>query len=503
MTFNSYLFLFIFMPVTAVIYWKLRKKGHTGASLWFLIFASLIFYGSVSLTGLAVFLFELFLNRLFAAGILKNRENNRKAAGAILTAGIVTELLILILFKYFGRLFIISGFKIEAPGISFYTFCGIMLLTECFREGGMPEKEGIKALSLREHLLYMTFFPKLLQGPIAAPYEMLSQKEGGSSLSFETLYRSLLLFSFGLFKKVILADTLGAAVDFGFTNLNALHTGEALIVMLSYTLQLYFDFSGYCDMASAAAAVFGFSLPLNFRSPYRARNIIDFWKRWHITLTGFFTKYVYIPLGGSRKGKGRTILNILIIFFLSGLWHGSGWNFLIWGMMHGIAFALLRLIGFGNPKKKEKSPERSGKLPEEEGLPGAGTIIKTAFTFLYVNAAWVFFRAPSAKDALHLFSDMGQFWFPRFNYNLAKCFQIPELWYALKLLRIDRLSFGQYVPMALLLLFMTILVFRKKTADDYAKTCRIGAGNTFLMTLLMIWGVLSMTGVQTYLYVNF
>ncbi len=489
MTFNSYLFVFIFLPLTVLVYWFLRRKKGPEAALWFLIAASLVFLGSVSLSGVLIFVMSLVFNYCIASVILKTPGNQVKQH-TLLIIGVVFDLFLLAFFKHLGTPLIISGFKITTPGISFYTFCEIILLTECFRG-------NIKELPLSRYGFLMTFFPKLLQGPILAPKDLFLQENGKDRLTSEMIWRSLFLFSMGLFKKVILADTLGKAVDFGFTNLSSLHTGEALIVMLSYTLQLYFDFSGYCDMALASAHLFGFELPLNFDSPYKAKNIIDFWKRWHITLTRFFTEYVYIPLGGSRKGEVRTYVNILIIFFLSGLWHGNGAGFLVWGMMHGVLYALTRLV-----VKKKKLP--AGAEEEKQGIAvKIRDAVKVLLTFLYVNAAWVFFRSGNLHDALHLFSDMGQFWFPRFNYNLAKCFQIPELWYVLKVLRIDRFFWGLYVPMALMLLFSLAVVFFAKTAVSCAKNCRIRLANTLLIAVLLIWCVLSFEGVRTYLYVNF
>lgn len=477
MSFNSFLFLLVFLPITLIIYWMLKKKDLGSKAIWFLVLASLFFYGYNCISGLAVLLISLIINYLIASGILKGKGK------LVLAIGIVVDILTLAFFKY-GPLFLGTKISfIKTPGISFYTFCEIALLMECYRG-------TVTKLSVREYSFLMIFFPKMIEGPIVRPFEMLDQHEGASGLDIEKIYRLILLFVLGCFKKVIIADTLGGAVDYGFTNLDVLHTGEALIVMLSYTLQLYFDFSGYCDMAMAIAGFFGFELPLNFDSPYKARNILDFWKRWHITLTTFFTRYLYIPLGGNRKGKARTYINFLMVFFVSGLWHGAGWQFIIWGMMHGVLYLICRAIYDSNGHKELFK----GKI---------GGFFATLFTFIYVNVAWVFFRAPSVEDAVHLFKDMGQCWFPRFNYGLAKCFNVDELWYVLKVLHLDRFNDSIYFLMIIILAVLLIIVFKAPSAVTFAKKCRINWGTTILITVLLIWCVLSFEGVATYLYVNF
>ena len=438
-------------------------------SIWFLVLSSLIFYGYGAGFGIIVLFFSMFINYILAQNILVN-----KRAKALLAAGCCFNVLLLCLFKYKNILFGTALDFIKTPGISFYTFTGIALLCECYRG-------TLGSLSAREYTFLYTFFPKMLQGPIVLPEGMLSQKEG-ESISVEQVYRAIVLFVLGMFKKVIIADTLGAAVDFGYTNLPAMHTGESLVIILSYTLQLYFDFSGYCDMATALASLLGFELPLNFNSPYKAKDIGDFWDRWHITLTKFFTKYIYIPLGGNRKGSARTYLNILIVFLISGLWHGVGLGFIVWGLLHGVLSVVNRALKSRNVK--------SGFL-------------SGVFTFLYVNAAWVFFRAPSVESALAVFKGVGECWFPRFNTGLAKCFNIDELWYVLKVLHADRLEMGIYVLMIFILVALLLLVFFAPTAIDYSKKCKINVVTSLFVTILFVWCVLSFEGVATYLYVNF
>lgn len=478
MSFNSFGFILAFLPVTLLIYWMLRKKGQYGPSVWFLVLASVFFYCVNFPEGIVPFALSLAVNYLLAGRILKTGKRS------YLAAGIVFDVILLCVFKYTVLVFPEASSILSAPGISFYTFAQIALLCEC-------SAGTVRELSLKEYSFLMTFFPKITQGPITLPGDMLPQKNGRECVDLETIYRSILLFTLGCFKKVIIADTLGSAVDYGFTNLESMHTGEALIVMLSYTLQLYFDFSGYCDMASAIAALFGFELPVNFDSPYKAHNISEFWKRWHISLTRFLTKYVYIPLGGNRKGLRRTCINILIVFLVSGLWHGAGITFIIWGMMHGALMLIYRLYHTHKKESEEKNP----------GLfVGALSVI---LTFLYVNAAWVFFRAPSLKDAASLFGSMGELWFPRFNYGLAKCFNIEELWYVIKILHLDGFSNSIYILMFAILGVLLAAVFFAPNAATFAKKCRVSWRTSILIIILGLWCLLSFEGVATYLYVNF
>ena len=508
MSFNSYVFLLAFLPATLLIYWWMQKKGKDREAVLLLIFASLIFCGASSISGLLVLIISMAVNYLLALKMWSKCDNCEIVHKKYIIAGVIFNITLLSLFKY-GPLFIpIIGDAVTAPGISFYTFCEIAFLVEVYR--GCVGK-----LSVREYSFIITFFPKMIQGPITLPSDLLNQK-APKSLGWEKIYRLLLLLAFGMFKKVIIADTLGRAVNFGFDSLNSMHTGEALVIMLSYTLQLYFDFSGYCDMAIAIAGLFGYDLPVNFNSPYKAVNIDDFWKRWHITLTRFFTKYIYIPLGGNRKGVLRTYINFLIIFLISGLWHGAGWQFIIWGLMHGGLYVATRMV------QKRKEGRMVQKATGSEMLQNADTkgilqdaepekmkqnkfikALKVFLTFLYVNIAWVFFRAPSVKDAVHLFKDMAECWFPRFNKDLANCFNIDEFWYVIKILHLDRWTYGIYILMFVILIVCLILVFFAPTALEFTKKCKINVLTTVVMAVLFAWCILSFEGVATYLYVNF
>lgn len=492
MSFNSFIFIFLFMPIVLIIYWFLVKRGLYKGALYFLCIASVVFYSYAYLKGLPILLLSIVANYAISRGILNAKSEFSKKM--ILITGVLFDVALLAVFKY-GML-IFTGFDgvLTAPGISFYTFTAIAFIVENY-------KGSIKRVDVCEYGLQMLFFPKIIQGPIVMPSDELIEGRNIKGISVEDVYRYIMLFSFGLFKKVIIADTLGRAVDYGYANPNSIHTMEALVVILSYTLQLYFDFSGYTDMAMAVAGLLGFKIPKNFDSPYKAKNIEDFWKRWHITLTKFFTRYIYIPLGGNRKGNARTFLNLLLIFFISGLWHGAGIQFIVWGMLHGVLYVIYRAF-----KMLKERRDASPRAVLEEKITGVSKVknaIKILLTFIYVNIAWVFFRAPSVGAAFRLFKSVFELWFPRFNTGLAQCFNIDELWYLIKLVHMDRNPYGIYILMVVILITLLVLVFRMPNAYEYAMECKTSILNTVLIIMLLSWSILSFEGVATYLYVNF
>ncbi|MCM1134577.1 MAG: MBOAT family protein [Clostridium sp.] len=575
MLFNSYEFLFLFFPLTLaglalcrkleenfpLAGFYVRKKqvksfhiGEKNLEKVYLLAVSLVFYGCLHPEYLPVLLGSMAVNyclgwqmergsrrwgqEISSAG-LQAKESGRKKG--ILILGLVFHLGMLGVFKYADT----GGFV--PLGISFFTFTQIAYLMECYR-GNLKE---VKPLF---YGLYVSFFPKIMQGPIALPGELFPQLEKvRKRFDWERSYRNLYLFVLGLSKKVLLADTLGKAVDFGYGNLAALNSGDGLIVMLSYTLQLYFDFSGYCDMAMGIAGIMGYDLPLNFDSPYKASNILEFWKRWHMTLTGFFTRYLYIPLGGNRKGRARTYVNCLIVFFLSGIWHGAGWQFVVWGLLHGAAFAVTR--AWKDTRKRGAADLRQGAadnpvagkrvwrfsalpagvnktaaskgawrfsplLAEENDFiagkrtrrffslftgikKGLAHILCVSVTFLYVNFAWIFFRAASVKEAIDLIKIIFKFNFIRINWELAGCFNLDEFWYVIKVLRIDNWQYAHYILLTLLLLAMLLLVFFGKSAVRFVREVKPNVLSTIVMAVLFIWSVISFSGVSSFLYVNF
>ena len=271
---------------------------------------------------------------------------------------VIANVLLLLYFKYLDftitNINTILGLKITHPeivlplGISFYTFQQIAYIVAV-------EKGKLDNISLIDYLAYILYFPKLLMGPITDPVDYISQlnQVQKKKADMHNIAVGIKLFSLGLIKKLMLADTFAAAVSWTYENIDAASSADCMLLMLFYTFEIYFDFSGYSDMAVGISAMFNIDLRINFDSPYKAVSIRDFWKRWHISLTGFLTEYIYIPLGGSRKGSMFTYLNIMIVFLVSGLWHGDNWTFILWGLLHGLFICIDRR--FENYEKRSQS----------------------------------------------------------------------------------------------------------------------------------------------------
>lgn len=384
MLFNSYIFIFAFLPVTLIGYFMIKKYEEDNLSRLFLLLMSLIFYGYFNKKYLIIISVSIIVNYSISIKIIK--EYNSITKKIIMIIGIIFNLGLIFYFKYYD--FFIENMnyifnssivlkKIVLPlGISFFTFQQVSFIVDSY-------KGEAKGYSFLEYAVFVTFFPQLIAGPIVTHDEMIIQFRNPANNRFknENFACGIYVFSVGIFKKVIIADTFGKAVNWGYGTIDTLTTLETLIVILSYTLQIYYDFSGYCDMASGISRMFNIELPINFNSPYKARTITEFWDRWHITLTRFLRKYVYFPLGGSKTGN--TYRNILIVFLISGIWHGANWTFIIWGLLHGIANVLTR--------KFNKYIDKMGKY------------ISWFFTFVFINATWVIFRASSFSEAVNIF----------------------------------------------------------------------------------------------------
>ncbi len=554
MVFNSFSFLFAYLPIMLILFAVSRRYlGKQWADLCMIV-ASLIFYGWNYPKCLPVLLGSLIVNYVWGCLLYKDltkepKTTKKKIAGktvektvektgsvlnntsrerkCILGAGIVLNVAVLCFFKYARLLPALQGMELDAPGISFFTFTQIAFLVETYRGNIAP-------MGMREYGLYVSFFPKLMQGPIMLPEDFQAQRsdektteqrgdekpaEGKKKRTravfedlalrsmeagdewWEKLLRNVLLISLGLFKKVILADTLGQAVSAGFENVATLHTVDAWVVMLSYTLQLYFDFSGYCDIAMGVAAFFGYDLPLNFDSPYKAVNIMDFWKRWHKTLTDFLTKYVYIPLGGNRKGTFRMYVNFLIVFFVSGIWHGAGWQFIVWGMMHGVLYVITRAVSGQGKENKGRTEEDSGRI--HRMLRGLSCGVSVLLTFLYVNIAWVFFRASSVTEGLRFLQRLVLGGAGKVSRTIAEAFNLDEFWYVIKVLHLDQSSNSYFYVMVLFLIACLLLIWAVPNAVQIARKCRLNAGMILLAAVLFVWSVISFSGVSTFLYFNF
>ncbi|MBQ9990263.1 MAG: MBOAT family protein [Lachnospiraceae bacterium] len=501
MLFNSYIFILFFLPVTLIGYFTLNKYayGRNGLSgiIW-LFLMSLWFYGYQKPEYLLLIMISIGVN--YGIGILigrlKRGQQSQNKQKLILTAGIGFNLGLLFYFKY-ADFFLDSiedffgaewNMEVALPlGISFFTFQQISYIVDCYRE-----KEGLD-YHFFEYAAYVTFFPQLVAGPIVMHSELvpqLKQKEN-KTINFDNMSRGLYAFALGLGKKVLIADTLSKLVAVGFSDIYSLNSGSVIIMMLAYTLQIYFDFSGYCDIALGIGYMFNVELPINFNSPYKAKSISEFWSRWHMTLTRFFTHYVYIPMGGSRKGRIRTYINTLIVFLLSGLWHGANWTFVLWGGLHGLFMTLEKIgkdIGIRLP---------SGRLGKLLGL------CYGALTFLFVNIVWILFRANSIKDWRLIIERL-------LSGGWEISDQLSEVIKKLVEIRVlENLGlrglFEQYplLPLLALLLILLLAVFFLKNTQEKMAEEKYGLRRSLLSIFLIVWCVISLSDVSEFLYFNF
>jgi alginate O-acetyltransferase complex protein AlgI len=394
MLFNSYPFLFLFLPVVLLGYFGFGRLGNLAPVIW-LALASLAFYAFGNWQFVLLLLGSIAFNYLI--GLLLIARKLRPALRfAVLTSGVAGDLLTLGIFKYAG--FIAANLdalfsagltiKILLPvGISFYTFTQIAFLVDAYRG-------NVARYALPHYALFVTYFPHLIAGPILHHRDMIPQFERKQAKRADAhlILCGLIIFAVGLFKKTCLADGIQPLVSQAFGP-NAPTFDQAWIGALAYSFQLYFDFSGYSDMAIGISLMFGIFLPLNFNSPYKATSIIDFWRRWHMTLSKFLRDYLYIPLGGNRRGRVLRYLNLMITMLLGGLWHGAAWTFVVWGALHGAYLC----INHAWNKYGPKVPPRFAPLANVAAL---------ILTFLAVVVAWVFFRADSMRTALYVLGRM-------------------------------------------------------------------------------------------------
>lgn len=379
MIFSSVEFIFIFLPICALCYALLQKTIFFRKSLFLIFIASLVYYGYWEPKNLWIILASILFN-YYAAHLIFAAVTYKKIFFLI---SIGLNLALLSYFKYtdfaISTLNTILGVHIPLAGIvlpigiSFFTFQQIAYLSDVYTQKLDPTHEGLLSYGC-----FVVFFPQLIAGPLVHHREMMPQftQQNSREVNWENIYCGIVMFSIGLAKKVLIADNLSPAAIHAFDKAASLTFLDACLGSIVYTLQLYFDFSGYADMAIGCALLFNIHLPQNFYSPYKATNIQIFWRKWHITLSRWLRDYLYIPLGGSRTGKMRTLVNLFITFLLGGLWHGAAWTFVLWGAMHGCALIV----------------HRTYSQIWQKQMP---VFIGWFLTFTFVNMAWVVFRAPT------------------------------------------------------------------------------------------------------------
>lgn len=473
MLFNSFVFIFLFLPLTLAGYFLLNRFHKYEWAKGWLVVASLYFYAFFNPSYLPIILSSIVINYSIGSALVKNTGWFLAHRKILLVAGVLFNLGLLGYFKYtdffieninalFATSFLLKNILLPL-GISFFTFQQTAFVVDCFnRKGRLP--------SFLDYCNFVTFFPQLIAGPIVLPEEMLPQfaSEENRRVKYKNLVDGLFIFGLGLVKKVLIADSIAVFANAGF-GLQVEHftMAEAWLISISYTMQLYFDFSGYCDMAIGIGRMFNINLPLNFNAPYRAVNFQDFWRRWHMTLNRFLTQYVYIPLGGSRVKERQVFLNIFLVFFISGIWHGAGWTFIIWGILHGVGVMIYR-----------RWKNTGGKMPSWLGM---------FVTFFFVNILWVLFRADTLHQAWVIIRSM----FDNLNLTLTPVFtsHLPSI-------------LPNMTNMLILFGAIFLSVFGP-TAYELMTEFRHYKIKSVMTVCCLIVGVLFLSRVVTFLYFNF
>lgn len=478
MLFNSYIFIFLFFPICIVGYFLLNKTKKYQLGHAFLLGMSLWFYGYFNPSYLLIIIASVIVNY----GIYRMMHGRKP----VMILGVAVNLGIIAYFKYMD--FFIENvnaiFKTDWPlmhillplGISFFTFQQISFIVDTYR-GQVPDYDFLT------YACYVTFFPQLVAGPIVTHDELIPQlkDEVKKTFDWDNFSRGLYIFAMGLGKKILIADVFGVAVNWGYEDVSALGATNAILIAIGYYFQIYFDFSGYCDMAIGLGKMLNIDLPVNFDSPYKSLSIAEFWKRWHMTLTRFFTRYVYIPLGGNRKGAVRTYVNIFIVFFLSGLWHGAAWTFVLWGVMNGIFVIINRIF----------------KKQFDDMHPALGWLIAQTFTCL----AWVFFRANTIADAVEFIKQILYVDFSNIDVNILYAFQTPMLKYLLDGTPVTHSLPFIYVGIYYFLALLIVLGAKNSVEKMKEFTPKV---TTMLWTAVLITAsVVSFSGISTFLYFNF
>ncbi|MBP7652151.1 MBOAT family protein [Candidatus Dependentiae bacterium] len=412
MLFNSFEFIFIFLPVVLTAYYLISNHR---SRLWLLLISSYFFYGWWNYKFLSLLLLSTSLD--YYLGLLIYNTQSEQKRKKLLILSVITNLGILGFFKYFN--FFVENFytlsslinnessrtfflEIVLPvGISFYTFQSMSYTIDVYYKKTQPHRDFMAFAS------YVALFPQLVAGPIIRHSDLVYQLEDASRGKWNgnNFARGLFFFVIGLSKKIIIADHLAGAIDPALDNLDAVSTLESWLCALGYTFQIYFDFSGYSDMAIGLGWMMNFHFITNFNSPYKSKSITEFWQRWHISLSAWLKDYLYIPLGGNRNGLYKTYRNLFLTMLLGGLWHGANWVYVIWGAYHGILLAIERALGFH--KKNTEIPPTNKII--------FSTLKKRIITFFLIIISWVFFRSPDISFSFNWFKKLFS---PPFTFSL-------------------------------------------------------------------------------------
>ena len=480
MNVQSHLFILAYLPVTLIL-WRVSRRLGPPVPRICLLLAGALFCGWESPPALLLLGAEGTASYLLGRRLAKDPAHKK----VLLAVGAAGLLAVLAFFKYTGFALSLTPWERSfsppawlAPlGLSFVTFQQILWLRDCY-DGETGE------VSPLDYACCITFFATATSGPITRVGELAPQFRRPAPFSWDDLSAGLYCFSLGLAKKVLIAGVFANGANFGFAKAGALSPMDSALTILCYTLQIYFDFSGYCDMASGMARMMGIALPVNFNSPYKALNIKDFWGRWHITLSGFFRRCVYIPLGGNRRGMAVTCRNIMIVFLLSGLWHGAGWGFVIWGALHGIAMTAQRLWG------------------DKISLP---KWLTWALTFVFVNFAWVFFRAENLGQALALLGGLFRPGWglpsPEFAAALPMKVLSNALAFFQTFIKVGGRALTYWAPLMAFPAGLALLALPNPV--ERIRQFRPTAWRAALTVACLVGSVLFLSGVETFIYANF
>lgn len=482
MPFNSFLFILLFLPVTILVYHSSNKINKTIGKI-VLLAASLIFYAYSDWSTLVITGISLVLNYIFAMLAKKNTKWRK----SFLAVPIIINVGLLFYFKYLN--FTITNINwifckdiplkeiILPVGISFFTFQQIAYVVSAYK--GEINNDGIL-----DYLVYILYFPKLLMGPLMEPVDFIEQLNDSSkkSVDWGNIACGIKIFSLGLFKKAMIADVFATAVSWGYSNFDVTTSMDWILIMLFYTFEIYFDFSGYSDMAVGASLMLNITLPINFDSPYKAVSIRDFWKRWHISLTKFFTKYIYIPLGGSKKGIVFTCVNTMIVFFVSGIWHGANWTFILWGLLHGTFSVIDRL--FDKYQKKVCDPAR------------------WICTFVLVNVLWLLFRSDTIEQWWSIFTKIICFQDLNASDGLIETFKLQESLFISNVLglkwSIENIR-GFWMLIYIALSFAICMLFE----NNYKKLKTNSCIMLIISVIAFVWGFICLSGESVFVYFNY
>lgn len=477
MIFSSYIFALAFLPLVLIVYFGMSRFVSRKVQHVFLILVSLVFYGYNHISYVWLILASVAVNYLAATSIQNIKEQHFRKA--VFVVGVLFNVGLLGYYKYTNffleniNIAFDTGFvlkQIILPlGISFFTFQQIAYQISIY-------KREEKVPSLIDYTLFITFFPQLVAGPIVFSKDVMHQYQDDKNRFFngENFAKGMFVFAIGLFKKAVIADSLESFTYITHYSPEHLSFGAAWIGSLSFTFRIFFDFSGYSDMAIGLGKMFNINLPVNFYSPYKAKSITEFWKRWHITLGRSLAVLIYYPLGGNRKGLSRTCVNLFMVFLVSGIWHGAAWTFVIWGVAHGIVRIFEKLFD----KQLDRIPP----------------FIRIFFTFIFVNAAWVLFDSSTLNEALTILQRM--FLPDSMSFEGIQHFAFNS-----------HISYPDSLAIAYVLAFMAIgfaLTFLpSKNSIDRYNEFKLNTSNALITAVLLAVSVVHFSRVGAFIYFNF